>query len=59
MSKLRITQTRSIIKTSARQKKTVQALGLKCIHDTVELPDNPQVKGMIDKVIHLVHIEKI
>ena len=59
MSKLRVTQVRSIIKTNARQKKTVQAFGLKCVHDTVELPDNPQVNGMLVKVNHLVTIEKI
>ena len=59
MSKIKDTKVRSIIKNNARQKKTVQALGLKCVHDTVELPDNPQVNGMLVKVNHLVTVEKI
>ncbi|MBK8955311.1 MAG: 50S ribosomal protein L30 [Saprospiraceae bacterium] len=59
MSKVRITQTKSIIKANNNQKLTIQALGLRCPHDVVELEHTPQIEGMLKKVNHLVHIEKI
>ncbi|MBK7232450.1 MAG: 50S ribosomal protein L30 [Saprospiraceae bacterium] len=59
MSKLRIKQVRSIIKASDRQKKTIEALGLKSLHDAVELSASPSILGMLDKVKHLVTVEKI
>jgi len=55
---LRITQVRSIIRQPARQKRTIEALGLRRMHHTVELPDNPQTRGMIQKVRHLVSVEE-
>jgi large subunit ribosomal protein L30 len=55
---LRITQTRSVIRQPARQKRTMEALGLRRMHQTVEQPDNPQTRGMIDKVRHLVSVEE-
>jgi large subunit ribosomal protein L30 len=58
MAKIRITQSRSVIKSSDRQKKTMQALGLRNRHQVVELEESPAVQGMIEKVRHLVHIEK-
>lgn len=59
MGKIKITQTRSVIKASSNQKLTIQALGLRNPHDAVELEHTPQIDGMLKKVNHLVHVEKI
>lgn len=59
MKKLRITQIRSTIKRKEDQKRTVAALGLRKLHQTVEQPDNPQIRGMIRKVVHLVQVEEV
>ncbi|MGV8082172.1 MAG: 50S ribosomal protein L30 [Coriobacteriia bacterium] len=56
---LRITQIRSGIGFPEGQKRTVRALGLKRMHDTVEQADTPAVRGMIFKVKHLVKVEEI
>lgn len=56
--KLRITLVRSPIGYSKRQKRTVRALGLNRLHQTVEQVDNPVVRGMIAKVSHLVTVEE-
>ncbi|MCS6928980.1 MAG: 50S ribosomal protein L30 [Saprospiraceae bacterium] len=57
MSKLRITLVRSPIDCSKRQKATVEALGLRKMHQTVEHNDTPQIRGMIRKVQHLVQVQ--
>ncbi|HCA40293.1 MAG TPA: 50S ribosomal protein L30 [Aminobacterium sp.] len=54
MAKLRITWVRSAIGHQLRQKKTIKALGLKKLHQTVEHEDVPQIRGMINQVHHLV-----
>lgn len=54
--KLKITQTRSTIKRPQPQKKVMQALGLRRMHQTVEHDDTPTVRGMIAKVQHLVQV---
>ncbi len=59
MAKIKITQSKSVIKANERQKQTVRALGLRNPHDVVELESTPQIEGMIKKVFHLVHVEKI
>ncbi len=59
MAKLRVTQVRSLINRPERQKRTVKALGLGRIHKTRILNDTPQVRGMIEKVKHLVRVEII
>ncbi len=59
MAKLKITLTRSTNKVIKNQKATVQALGLKKIGSSVEREDNPQVRGMINVVAHLVKVEEI
>ncbi|MCL6523418.1 MAG: 50S ribosomal protein L30 [Thermoflavifilum sp.] len=59
MGKIRITQIRSAIDRPERQKKTLQALGLKKLHATVELEATPQILGMVRKVQHLVSIQPI
>lgn len=56
--KLRITLERSGIGYSIRQKRTLRALGLRHINQTVEHIDGPVVRGMIDKVSHLVRVEE-
>lgn len=57
MAKVKITQIKSLSGQTARQRKTVEALGLKRIHHTVEKELNAQIKGMIEKVHHLVKVE--
>lgn len=59
MSKILVTKTRSAIKRSKQQKLTLEALGLKKIGQSVEHQDTPNILGMIDKVTHLVSVEKL
>jgi large subunit ribosomal protein L30 len=59
MAKIKIKQSKSIIKATNRQKLTIQALGLRNPHDVVELEPTPQILGMVNKVKHLVQVEKI
>jgi large subunit ribosomal protein L30 len=59
MGKLKITQVKSAIDRPKRQKATLIALGLKKMHQTVEHEATPQIKGMVAKVEHLVHIEEV
>jgi large subunit ribosomal protein L30 len=54
MAKLIITQVKSSIKRPAKQKATMQALGLKKINQSVEHEGTPQILGMVKKVSHLV-----
>ncbi len=56
---LRITLTKSPIGYSYRQKRTVRALGLRRMHQTVEQKDTPVARGMIAKVKHLVTVEEV
>ncbi|MCV9389010.1 50S ribosomal protein L30 [Reichenbachiella ulvae] len=58
MAKVVITQKRSIIKRPKDQKLTIQALGLGRINKSVEKDLTPQIEGMINKVAHLVSVEK-
>ncbi len=55
--KIKITQIKSKIGSSKRQKKTLEALGLKKMHATVEHESTPQIEGMVNKVKHLVSVE--
>ncbi|MGN0299590.1 MAG: 50S ribosomal protein L30 [Lachnospiraceae bacterium] len=57
--KLKITLVKSPIGAIPKQRKTVEALGLKKLHKTVELPDNASVRGMVWHVRHLVKVEEI
>jgi large subunit ribosomal protein L30 len=59
VAKLKITLIRSTNKSLANQKATVKALGLKRIGSFVEQQDNPQIRGMIKTVSHLVSVEEI
>jgi large subunit ribosomal protein L30 len=55
---LRVTLVRSPIGYPEPQKRTVRALGLRRMHQTIEHEDSPAVRGMLAKVIHLVRIEE-
>ena len=59
MAKVRITQTRSVIKRPSNQKLTIKALGLGKINKSVEKELSPQIEGMINKVSHLVSVQEI
>ncbi|RFZ83419.1 50S ribosomal protein L30 [Mucilaginibacter terrenus] len=59
MSKIKITQIKSVIDRSERQKKTVEALGLKKINHSVEVEATAAIIGMVKKVNHLVAVENI
>jgi large subunit ribosomal protein L30 len=56
---LKVTQIKSCIGFPADQRRTVRALGLKRINDSVEQADTPAVRGMIFKVKHLVKVENL
>ena len=58
MGKIKITQVRSIIKRPKDQKATMQALGLRKINQSVVHEDTPQILGMVNKVSHLLIVEK-
>ena len=57
--KLKITLVKSTIGAVPKHVKTVEALGLKKLNKTVEMPDNEAVRGMIQQVRHLVKVEEI
>jgi large subunit ribosomal protein L30 len=57
--RLRITLVRSPIGYRAEQRATVKSLGLRRMHQTVERPDTPIVRGQIFKVQHLVKVEEL
>ena len=56
---LRIKLVRSAIGYSVRQKRTVQALGLRKLNQVVERPDHPAVRGMVNKITHLLQVEEV
>ena len=59
MGKLRITWRKSSIGYREDQKRTIRALGLRKLHQTVEHSDSHDVRGMIHKVKHLLTVEEI
>ncbi len=59
MGNLKVTQVRSIIKRKKKQKLTIEALGLGRPNYFNVLPDNPQTRGMVEIVKHLVTVEEI
>jgi len=59
MKKVRITQTRSAIRKSDKQKATLVALGLRGVGKSREHVESPQLKGMLKKVDFLVKVEAI
>ena len=58
MSNLKVTLVKSTIGAVPKHKKTVEALGLRKVNKTVELPDNAATRGMIKQVQHLVKVEE-
>ncbi|MGI8650974.1 MAG: 50S ribosomal protein L30 [Rubrobacter sp.] len=59
MSPLRVTQTKSIIDSKEKHRRTVRALGLRRIRDSRVHQDTPQIRGMVHKVRHLVSVEEV
>ena len=59
MAKLRITYKKSAIGYKKDQKGTIRALGLRKLHQVVEHDDTPAIRGMVDKVNHLVEVEEV
>jgi len=59
MATWKITQVKSKNSATKRQMATLASLGIRRINHSVELEDTPVVKGMVDKVLHLVKVEEI
>jgi len=57
MAKIKVTQIKSGIGSTKRQKRTLEALGIRKLNNTIEVEDSPQVQGMITKVRHLLRVE--
>jgi large subunit ribosomal protein L30 len=58
-TRLKVTQTRSLIGRPPDQRATVRGLGLKRIGDVVVKEDRPEIRGMLRKVSHLVEVEEV
>jgi large subunit ribosomal protein L30 len=56
---LKITLVRSTIGRPVDQGRTVTSLGLRRLHSTVERPDTPSIRGMVEKIRHLVRVEEV
>ncbi|MFM1864317.1 MAG: 50S ribosomal protein L30 [Candidatus Nanopelagicales bacterium] len=59
MANLKVTQVKSEIGGSERQRQNLRSLGLKKIGDSVVKPDSPEFRGMVNQVMHLVKIEEV
>ena len=59
MAQLKITWTKSYIGKPQDQRKVVRALGLRRLHHTVTHGDTPTIRGMVNKVSHLLTVEEI
>ena len=59
MSKIKITQTRSTINRIEKHKRTIRALGLKKMHQTVVHEATPQILGMVKSVEYLLDVEEV
>lgn len=59
MAKLQITLKRSLIGRPEDQRVTVRTLGLRKMHQSVVHNDNPAIRGMVNKVIHLVDVKEV
>jgi large subunit ribosomal protein L30 len=59
MAKVRITQTRSMIKRPTTQQLTMKSLGLRKVNHSVEVEYTPQIQGMVKKVSHLVSVTEL
>ena len=59
MGKIKVTQVKSAIKKPERQKRTLEALGISRLHQSIEVEATPQILGMVRKVNHLVKVEEV
>ena len=59
MTRLKVTQVRSLIGSKQNQRSTLRTLGLKRISDVVVKEDRPEIRGMIATVNHLVRVEEV
>ena len=59
MSRLKVTQLRSEIGGTHKQRNTLRSLGLKRRHDVVVKEDRPEIRGMVHTVRHLVTVEEV
>ncbi|MCX6209462.1 MAG: 50S ribosomal protein L30 [Bacteroidetes bacterium] len=59
MAKIKVTQIKSGIDRSERQKQTLIALGLRKVHASREVEATPQILGMVNKVNHLIKVENL
>jgi large subunit ribosomal protein L30 len=59
MSKIKITQVRSAINRLEKQKRTIRALGIRKLQQSVVHEDTPQIRGMLRVVAHLVEVEEV
>jgi large subunit ribosomal protein L30 len=59
MSRLKVTQMKSTIGGKPNQRETMRSLGLKRIGDVVVKEDRPEIRGMVNTVSHLVHLEEV
>jgi large subunit ribosomal protein L30 len=59
VSRLRVTQVRSLIGRPRPQRATIRSLGLKRMHHVVEVEDRPEIRGMLFKVSHLIKVEEV
>lgn len=58
MKKIKITQVKSAVDRPIRQKRSLEALGLRKMHQTVEHEATPQILGIVDSIKHLVSVEE-
>ena len=56
MKKIKITQVKSSVDRPVRQKRSLEALGLRKMHQTVEHVATPQILGIVDSIKHLVSV---
>jgi large subunit ribosomal protein L30 len=59
MPRLKVTQKKSGIGGTFGQRETLRSLGLKRLHDTVVKEDRPEIRGMVNRVTHLVTVEEV
>jgi large subunit ribosomal protein L30 len=57
--RLRVTYVKSAIGYDVKQKQTIEALGLRRLQQVIVHPDTPAVRGMLNKVSHLVQVEEV
>jgi len=59
MAKIKITQVKSLIGSTKSQKATMESLGIRKMHQTVEHEATPQIIGMVNKMRHLLNVEEV